>query len=164
RRAEAARALDELGGLREQLESERSRHQSVVSAARATAEQHRQIAHELAIKVESRRNSKESASAALARVLAQQQHLSKRRDELQRQIETAVEPMSTDESALAGLLDERTAVETALSEARSAVESLDLQLREIEHRRNEAQKAVAAAREAADAVRLAAREAQVRLE
>src|SRR5690606_15532087 len=72
RRAEAARALEELGGLREQLESERNRHQSVVTEARATAEQHRQVAHELAIKVESRRNSKESASAALARVLAQQ--------------------------------------------------------------------------------------------
>src|SRR5690606_988151 len=140
---------------REQLETERNRHQSVVSEARATAEQHRQIAHELAIKVESRRNSKESASAALARVLAQQQHLSKRRDELQLQIETGVEPLSTDDSALARLMDERAAVETGLSEARSAVDSLDSQLREIEHRRNEAQQTVTAAREAADAVRLA---------
>ena len=164
RRSEAARLLEELAGVREQLEAERDRHQTVVSEARARAEQHRQIAHELAIKVESRRNSKESASAALARVLAQQQHLSKRRDELQRQLEAAVEPLSADESALAGLADQRGAVEAKLAEARSAVESLDVQLREIEQRRNEAQQAVAAAREASDAVRLAAREAQVRLE
>src|SRR5690606_15060 len=106
----------------------------------------------------------ESASAALARVLAQQQHLLKRRDELQRQLEAAVEPLSDDESTLAKLADERQAVETKLADARSAVESLDAQLREIEQRRNEAQQAVAAAREAADGVRLAAREAQVRLE
>src|SRR5690606_5113840 len=139
RRSEAARVLDELAGVREQLETERERHQTIVSEARARAEHHRQIAHELAIKVESRRNSKESASAALARVLAQQQHLSKRRDELQLQIETGVEPLSTDDSALARLMDERAAVETGLSEARSAVDSLDSQLREIEHRRNEAQ-------------------------
>src|SRR5690606_18033837 len=103
-------------------------------------------------------------SQALARVLAQQQHLSRRRDELQRQLEAAVEPLSSDESALSGLVEERVAVESKLAEARSAVESLDLQLREIEQRRNEAQQAVADAREAADAVRLAAREAQVRLE
>ncbi len=164
RREEAARVLEELGSVREQLEAERDHHQTVVSEARARAEEHRQIAHELAIKVESRRNSKESASAALARVLAQQQHLSKRRDELQRQLEAAVEPLSDDESKLARLADERTAVEAKLAEARSAVESLDGQLRELEQRRNEAQQAVAAAREAADAVRLAAREAQVRLE
>jgi len=164
RKADAARVLGELSGVKEQLNGERSRHQTIVSEARARAEQHRQIAHELAIKVESRRNSKESASAALARVLAQQQHLMKRRDELQRQLEAAVEPLSDDESTLAKLADERQAVETKLADARSAVESLDAQLREIEQRRNEAQQAVAAAREAADGVRLAAREAQVRLE
>src|SRR5690606_6964315 len=138
RREEAARVLEELGSVREQLEAERDHHQTVVSEARARAEEHRQIAHELAIKVESRRNSKESASAALARVLAQQQHLSKRRDELQRQLEAAVEPLSDDESKLARLADERTAVEAKLAEARSAVESLDGQLRELEQRRNEA--------------------------
>src|SRR5690606_41927041 len=92
-------------------------------------EQHRQIAAELAIKVESRRNSKESASAALARVLAQQQHLSKRRDELQRQLEAAVEPLSADESALAGLADERGVVETKLAE-RSEEHTSELQSRE----------------------------------
>src|SRR5690606_6510905 len=164
RRSEAARVLDELAGVREQLETERERHQTIVSEARARAEHHRQIAHELAIKLESRRNSKESASAALARVLAQQQHLSKRRDELRRQLEAAVEPLTADESTLAGLVEQRGAVEARLAEARSAVESLDVRLREIEERRNEAQQAVAAAREAADGVRLAAREAQVRLE
>ncbi len=164
RRDDAVQVLEELGDVRQRLDTERSRHQAVVSEARAQAEQHRQIAHELAIKVESSRNSKESASAALARVLAQQQHLLKRRDELQQQIQSAVEPLAADESALALLVDERLTVEAKLAEARSAVEALDLQLREIAQRRNEAQQAVAGAREAADTVRLAAREAQVRLE
>lgn len=164
RREEAARVLDELGDLRARLESERSNHQLVLSEARARAERHRQLAQELAIKVESQRNSKESASAALARVEAQQQHLAKRRDELRQQIERAVEPLSDDEAALAKLREERVQVESRLAEARTAVETLDTQLREIEQRRNEAQQAVATAREAADNVRLSAREAQVRLE
>jgi chromosome segregation protein len=164
RREEAARLLEELAGVREQLEGERSSHQVVLSEARARAERHRQLAQEMAIKVESRRNSKESASAALARVEAQQQHLAKRRDELHRQLEVAVEPLSADEGALARLHEERVAVESKLSEARTAVEALDARLRELEQRRNEAQRVVTAAREAADSVRLNAREAQVRLE
>ncbi|HEX7079662.1 MAG TPA: chromosome segregation protein SMC [Gammaproteobacteria bacterium] len=164
RREEAARALEALAEQRAGLEQERDRHQAVLAEARERAEHDRQRAQELAIKVESRRNSKESASAALARVQSQQQHLLKRRDELRSQLEAAVEPLSEEEGTLGRLLDERGAVETRLAEARTGVEALDTRLREVEDRRNAAHRAVADARDAADNVRLAAREAQVRLE
>ncbi|MBN1240114.1 MAG: chromosome segregation protein SMC [Gammaproteobacteria bacterium] len=164
RRETAAQHLEELIELRERLEDERERHQALLSEARTAAARDRQAAQDLAIKVESRRNSKESASAALARVQAQQQHLVKRRDELIRQLEGAAEPLEADETRLAELTAERTAVETRLTEARRAAEALDAQLRELEQRRSEAEQAVAEARDAADSVRLTAREAQVRSE
>jgi chromosome segregation protein len=164
RRENAAQHREELIELREQLENERDRYHAVLTETRAAAEHDRQAAQDMAIKVESRRNSKDSASAALARVQAQQQHLVKRRDELIRQLEGAEEPLSGDEAALARLSGERVAVETRLTEARTAAEALETQLRELEQRRGDAQQAVAEARDAADNVRLSAREAQVRSE
>ncbi len=164
RREQAAAQQEELAGIRAQLEHEREHHQSVLSEARARAEHDRQAAHDLALKVESRRHSKESASAALARVQAQQEHLLKRRDELHGRLEGAVEPLAEDEARLGTLAEERATVEARLAEARTAAEQTDAELRELEQRRSQAQQSVGEARDAADAVRLTVREAQVRSE
>ncbi|HEU4617052.1 MAG TPA: chromosome segregation protein SMC [Gammaproteobacteria bacterium] len=163
-REEAALRLEELGELRARLEEERDQLHGVLSETRAQAEHDRQAAHDLALKVENRRHSKESASAALARVEAQQQHLLKRRDELRSRLEGAADPLSEDEGKLAALAQERAEVEARLTEARRAAEQTEEQLRELEQRRTHAHRAVGEAREAADAVRLVVREAEVRAE
>jgi chromosome segregation protein len=161
---QASLRREELAELRARLEEERERHQTVLSEAREQAEHHRQAAHDLALKVESRRNSKESASAALARVQAQQQHLLARRDDLHGRLEGAAEPLAEDQAELGRLAEQRTLVESRLTEAREAAEHLDVELRELEQRRGHAQQTVADAREAADTLRLEVREAQVRSE
>jgi chromosome segregation protein len=161
---EASLRLEELREQRAQLEDERDQHQAVLSEARSRAEHDRQSAHELALKVESRRHSKESASAALARVEAQQQHLLKRRDELGARLDGASDPLAEDESKLAALAEERASVESRLGAARTAAEQAEEQLRELEQRRSAAQQSVSDAREGADSVRLVVREAQVRSE
>jgi chromosome segregation protein len=149
---------------REDLERQRRERQDQLTAARGKAEEHRELAQAIAIKVESRRSSKESASAALQRVQNQQAHLLTRQRELQSEIDAAAPPLQAEEGTLVKRLDERLAVEANLAQARAATEEIDTRLREAEHARNERQQTVNELRDAADNVRLAVREAQVRAE
>jgi chromosome segregation protein len=149
---------------REDFENQRRDHQERVAQARGRAEQHRDLAQSIAIKVESRRSSKESASAALIRVQAQLGHLTKRRTELQADLDAAVEPLAAEQLALTGKLDERLAVEAQLGSARNATEEIEQQLRDVEEQRSIKQRVVNELREAADNARLGVREAQVRAE
>jgi chromosome segregation protein len=164
RRAAAVARQVELSATRESFEQQRREHQDSLAAARATAEKHREEAQAIAIKVESRRSSKESASAALLRVQSQLAHLTKRQQELKAEVEAAAEPMRIDQESLVAKLDERLLVEAELAKARTAMDEIDTQLRDTEGQRNERQRAVNEIRELADNVRLAVREAQVRAE
>ncbi len=164
RRANAIARQNELAARRDEFDRERREQQERVAAARASAEQHRDAAQAIAIKVESRRSSKESASAALIRVQGQLGHLTKRQQELRVELEAASAPLRTEEETLVAKLDERLLVEADLGQARQAMDEIDTQLRETEQQRNERQRAVNEIRELADSVRLSVREAQVRAE
>ena len=94
RRETAGAQYREVASAREDFERQRRDHQDRVTDARAKAEEHREAAQAIAIKVESRRSSKESASAALTRVQGQLAHLTKRQQELQAAIDTAGEPLA----------------------------------------------------------------------
>src|SRR5688572_11519895 len=100
RRAAAMARQAELAAAREDLEQQRRELIERLATARATAEKHREEAQAIAIKVETRRSSKESASAALLRVQTQLAHLSKRRQELDGEVQAAAEPMRNDEQTL----------------------------------------------------------------
>jgi chromosome segregation protein len=164
RRTAALARHTDLAASREEFERQRHEQHERLLAARMRAEEHRETAQAIAIKVESRRSSKESASAALVRVQSQLSHLTRRQQELKAAIETAGDPLRADQEALTAKLDERLVVEAALGRARSAMDEIDTQLRATEQQRNERQKVVNELRELADNVRLAAREAQVRSE
>jgi chromosome segregation protein len=160
----ASEQCEELLEEKQRLEADRDLQQAALADARQKTEQGREHVQEMALKIESRRSSKESATAALARVRAQQQHLLKRQSELETQIATVAAPLEEEERALTGRLDERLEVEERLGGARAAVEEIDGKLRGAELRRTEHQTRVAEARDETDSVRLAVREAQVRSE
>ncbi|HEX5046900.1 MAG TPA: chromosome segregation protein SMC [Gammaproteobacteria bacterium] len=164
RRASAVERQAALATAREDFERQRREQQERVTGARAKAEEHREAAQAIAIKVESRRSSKESASSALARVQSQLAHLTKRQRELQAQIDSGAEPLAAEESQLVGKLDQRLGVEADLALARAATEEIDTQLRDAEQLRHAKQDVVDEIRGAADNARLAVREAQVRAE
>jgi chromosome segregation protein len=164
RRAAAVARQAELAAARDSLEQQRREHQERLAAARTTSAKHREEAQAIAIKVESRRSSKDSASAALLRVQSQLAHLTKRQQELQAEVQAVAEPMQREEETLVAKLDERLLIEADLGKARQAMDEIDTQLRETEAQRNERQLAVNEIRELADNVRLAVREAQVRAE
>jgi chromosome segregation protein len=162
RAAEALRP--ELESERERLDRERKQQQEELAQARKRAEHDRTAAQEIAIQVETRRSSKESASAALTRIKTQHQHLLKRQTELKTQLETTAAPLANEERALVEKLDERLVVEGDLGRARGEVEQSETMVRDAEGRRNDQQNVVAEAREGVEAVRMSAREAQVRAE
>jgi chromosome segregation protein len=164
RRSAAVARRAELTATRESIEQERRELIDRLAVARATAEKHREEAQAIAIKVETRRSSKDSASAALLRVQSQLAHLTKRQQELSSAVEAAAEPMRVDEQTLVVKLDERLVIEADLTKARQAMDEIDAQLRETESQRNERQRGVNEIRELADNVRLAVRESQVRAE
>ena len=159
---EAAVALTENVESRGRHELERAETSERLKQVRAEAEQDRERVKEIAIMVESRRSSKQSASAALERVLAQQRYLAERRAELQSQIEALKAPLAEERKALEIRLDERLKVEDSLAKARSAVEAAELEVREAESQRAKAQQAVNAARDETESARMTVRETEVR--
>ena len=164
RLATAKARRSELETRREGFDADRGAKQEILTEVRARAERDRQSVQEIAIRMESRRSSKESVAAALERIAVQRQHLARRHSELSNQIAAAREPLAEEEAALVSRLDERLRVEEELARARTDVEAGDAAVREQEQLRTQAEQAVAEAREAVASARLAVREVQVRAE
>jgi len=150
--------------LQEQLKSLRASAGIDLTTARERAEQERDRVKEIAILVESRRSSKQSASAALERVQAQRRYLVERRQELTDRIRELQAPLATDREALEAQLDERLKVEDALAQARSSMEACEQEVRNAEGRRSQAQQDANEARDRTESARMAAREVEVRAE
>jgi chromosome segregation protein len=147
---------------REDLGRSRDETVSRLRQARADAEQNRERVKEIAIMLESRRSSKQSASAALERVQAQQKYLEERRAELASQIDALKVPLAQEQRSLESELDRRLEVENELNAARSSVEEAEHQVRDAERRRAEAQRAVNTARDETEGARMIVRETEVR--
>jgi chromosome segregation protein len=146
------------------LHSNRGQHIERLQSAREQAERDRENVKEIAIMLESRKSSQQSASAALERVQAQRKYLVDRRAELARRIAELEQPLADERASLELQLDERLQVEDSLARARAAVESCEHSVREAESRRVDAQQAVNAARDEVSNARMAAREIEVRAE
>jgi chromosome segregation protein len=164
RRAAALDRQTNLALTRDDFERQRQEHHEALVTARTNAEARREAAQTIAIKVESRRSTRESAGAALVRVQGQLAQLMRRRQELEAEGRAAADPLRADEQSLEAKLDERLLVEADLGRARAAMDEIDTQLRETEQQRNERQLSVNELRDVADNVRLAVRESQVRFE
>ncbi|MGD8325035.1 MAG: chromosome segregation protein SMC, partial [Gammaproteobacteria bacterium] len=171
-RIEASRQSSESGSAtvlrrkvtEDELAAEHSGLQAQLEAHRAAAEECRAGAQELIINIESRRRSKDSASAALKRVRDQQLHLQGRKAELEAAIASSEQPFAQDEAALEEQLESHAQVEARLAESRQRVEAAETQVRDLEMQRGDKQNAVDAARAAADELRMELRELEVRAE
>jgi chromosome segregation protein len=148
----------------ERLEQAREHHQTRLTGARERAEKDRENAQTMALKIESRRSSKDSATVALERVREQKEHLLRRRSGLKQQLESSAGPLGEDEQKLLLQLDEQLVVESSLTSARRSLELADEELRDVEQERTDKEQLVNIARESLDESRLGVRETQVRAE
>jgi chromosome segregation protein len=123
------------------------RRASKARSARATAQ-------DIAIRVEARRSSLDSAGLSMQRFQEQMARFSARKQELERQLESGVEPLAERQQALETLLAQRVEVEEHLAAARRKVQSLEAGLRELQEQRAARSQAVEEVREELEGLRL----------
>jgi chromosome segregation protein len=151
-------------GRRQGLESEREQLLAGLQEAREQARSARATAQEIAIRVESRRSSLDSAGLSMQRFQEQMARFSARKQELERQLEAGVEPLAERQQALEALLAQRVEIEEHLADARRKVQALEAGLREMQEQRALRSEAVDEVRQALEGLRLTAREVSVRLQ
>ncbi len=171
-REEMALARERLHSALERMETYASQRESLVhrrdglreEVARLgeAAGERRNLAHEIALRVESMRSAEASLSQSLERVQGQLEQLAGRRELLREQIEEGAEPLEEQREALEELLQRRIQVEAELAEARKLLEVIDGRLRENEQRRHQAEQAVEVVRGRLEQARLKRQEMLIR--
>ncbi|HLT92420.1 MAG TPA: chromosome segregation protein SMC [Woeseiaceae bacterium] len=162
--AQATETLKELEVRRETLETQREELRAELKRVRLQAEQDRNTAHEIAIQFENRRSSKESAAQSLERMQSQLRHFGQREQEIRRQLEQGEAPLAANRARLEEQLALRVEVEAELKEARHRMEQVETELRELDQRRVEADRAAEEARGAVGEARMVLQEIRVRRE
>jgi chromosome segregation protein len=167
-RSSRSRLEDALGKMsvfeaqRLELENQRGVLREALDAARVQALEDQSTARDMAIKVESRRSTRDSASVALHRLQAQLTQFGSRRDSLNAQLESGVAPLKDDQVRLDQLLDQRVGVESELGRARDTVQATENHLRALQEQRQVRERDAEEIRGGLDELRLAAREISVR--
>lgn len=124
---------------REALLAERDGMREKLDRIRQESRQHKDHAHQLAVRVGSLRAQHESTRQALERLDSQAVRLVERCEQLNLNLEEGAAPLEELRMRLEELLDRRMAVEDELKHARLALEDADRQLRDAEKRRTQAE-------------------------
>ena len=161
---QAEEAAARMADRRPTLERQQQELLDEYNRAREQADLDRENAARIQIEFESRRASKESASTTMARVQSQQARFQERINQLSAQISTGQAPVEEMAAVLETQLAGKVTVEQQLAARRRALEGADHALREAETARAECERKVADVRGAADALRMSARETEVRHE
>jgi len=161
---EAVARMAELEEQRRVLEEERDRLRDALLEARQRAEQDRNAAREVAIRVESRRTGHASLLAGLARLDGQITQYELRRADLDGQLAASETSEGQLKESLESALQLRVAVEAELGEARRALEAVDAGLRDLDERRVGAESAVQDARDLLENVKFSVQELRLRRE
>ncbi|WP_236207931.1 chromosome segregation protein SMC [Pseudomonas tohonis] len=124
---------------REKLLAERDNLRERLDRIRQEARQHKDHAHQLAVRVGSLRAQHDSTRQALERLSLQFERLEERREQLSLNLEEGAAPLEELRMKLEELLDRRMGVEEELKLARLALEDADRELRDAEKRRTQAE-------------------------
>ena len=164
-RVEAAlKALHGFEARRAGLQAEREKLRARLETERQAAAKDRDAAHEVALKLESRRSQKTSTEQGMARMQSQVTQLGQRRTELKQSVEQSLEPLHAQEQELKNLLDKRSRVDAELADARRAVEAVAEQLRQLDQARIVRERKAEALREEAQRLRMDSQEIRIRRE
>jgi len=124
---------------RERLLAERDDLRERLDRIRQEARQHKDQAHQLAVRLGSLRAQHDSTRQALERLSQQFERLEERREQLSLNLEEGAAPLEELRMKLEELLERRMVVEDELKLARLALEDADRELRDAEKRRTQAE-------------------------
>lgn len=124
---------------RDLLIAQRETLRERLDRARQEARQHKEQAHQLAVRLGSLKAQHDSTQQALERLLLQAARLDERREQLSLNLEEGSAPIEELRLKLEELLERRMSVDEELRGARMALEEADRELRESERRRTQAE-------------------------
>ncbi len=151
----AMSSMGDLESERMRLDTERKDFTLVRDNARNTARESRELAHQLALGLESQRAKVNGLTQSLARMGSQRAQLEIRLSELTAQLAEGDAPVLKLQSEHQAILDQRVIVEKDLAAARSALDGIENEMRKYEQARQRSDQAALAQREAINKRRLA---------
>ena len=124
---------------RELLQAQRDSLRERLDRVRQEARQHKDHAHQLAVRLGSLRAQHDSTRQALERLEMQSERLTEKREQLNLNLEEGEAPLEELRLKLEELLERRMAVDDEMRTAKNALEDADAQLRDAEKRRTQAE-------------------------
>jgi len=143
----AVNSMGDLESVREGLEDQRRQLTEARDRARDAARSVREAAHSLALTLESQRAQAASLSQALERMSTQREQLEARLGELHSQLDEGDSPVETLQVEHQNALEQRVRADAVLSQARSMLDGIDAELRELEQTRHKRDEQALAQRE-----------------
>ncbi|HEY5719005.1 MAG TPA: chromosome segregation protein SMC, partial [Gammaproteobacteria bacterium] len=158
----ALESMEQLAGQREAFDARRDALRGALEQARQAAQADRDQAHQLALRAESLRSSRQSTLQNLERMATQDERLGERLVELRASLEAGVAPQTARQQELERLLAQRLEVEAQLGSARRELESIEAGIRGAEQARQRAEQTVDQRRGLHEETRLRCGELRVR--
>jgi len=147
---------------RERLQTRREELVAELERAREQARTQRDEGHRVELRVESTRSSRAATAENLERMEARLEQLRSRREELERSLAEADQPIRDLESELEDKVQQRLDVEREMADARQGVENIEQRMRELEQGRADAERRAGEIREQVNSEQLAVQEMRVR--
>ncbi|WP_426149473.1 chromosome segregation protein SMC [Pseudomonas sp. DC3000-4b1] len=136
---EALDLMADDSGQREVLVEAREQLRQAVERTRLEARQHKDSAHQLALRLGSLQAQHKSTAQALERLELQSARLAERQEQLTLNLEEGEAPLEELRLKLEALLEQRLAADEEMRMARAALDDADRELREAEKRRTQAE-------------------------
>ncbi|MDQ2077840.1 chromosome segregation protein SMC [Marinimicrobium sp. ABcell2] len=159
--SEAIELMEQDTDKRENLLQQRDTIRTNLDQVRQRARHDKDKAHELAMRHQSLKTQLDAIRLGIARLEEQDQRLRERHEMLLESLGESSDPMEEHKLELEANLAKRLAVEEDLSQARTALESVEQELRDAEQARNRAEQEVQAVRSHLEQERLAAQTFEV---
>jgi len=161
---DAVGVIAEMDAQRTSLEDRREELRKEQLRVRMQADEDRKTVQETAIQFESRRSNKELAAQNLARMQTQMEQFRTRKREIREQLQHSQAPLAQNKEQLSEQLKERIQVEGELGAARTLVEQVDTEIRELDQSRMQVDQFVDAARVQVSDAEMVLQEVRVRRE
>ncbi|MBF8268904.1 MAG: smc [Gammaproteobacteria bacterium] len=155
---------DKLAEQREQLNTLRGQHRSLLENARSQWQVTHEQSHEIALQLEAISSQRASLEQAIQRIDLQLSNQNGRVAELNNEMESSKQPLVDLEQGLAVKLTGKVRAEKLLAEARKHVQDFDTAIRNSDQKRSAAEQKVQEYRTELETVRMQAQETRVRLE
>jgi chromosome segregation protein len=139
---------------RSTLQEARHTNQQALENARGLAREHRDAAHQLALKIQSLGSQVVSTEQAMSRLHEQQQIFAERKETLETNLTEGEEPQVQLKQELEIQLERRLSVENALLQARQRATAVEHGIRELEQQRSRVEETIEQVRSSLDQVRM----------